>query len=68
MIPTLQFRRKPAHEMTENNIGGDTVDSGRSIRTTCTPYIVACMLLKVKNHEGSYDRKAKKFKKVKQEY
>ena len=25
LIPTLQFRRKLAHEMMENNIGGDTV-------------------------------------------
>ena len=63
VIPTLQFRRKLAHEIMENNIGGDTVDSGRPRRTTCTPPIVACTLLKVKKHEGSYDRKAKKIKK-----
>ena len=49
--------------MTENDIGGDTVDSGRTRRSTYTPYIVACKLLKVKKHEGSYDRKAKKIKK-----
>ena len=63
LIPTLQFRRKLAHEMMENNIGGYTVDSGRPRRTICTPYIVFCTLFKVKKHEGSYDRKAKKSKK-----
>ena len=63
LIPTLQFRRKLTHEMMENNIGGDTVDSGRPRRTTRTPFIVACTILKVKKHEGSYDRKAKKSKK-----
>ena len=68
LIPTLQFRRKLAHEMMENNIRGNTVDSWRPRSTTCTPSIVACTLPKVKKHEGSYDRKAKKFKKVKQEY
>ena len=62
-IPTLQFRRKLAHEIMENNIGGDTVDSGRPRSSTCTPSIVACTLPKVKNHEGSYDRQAKKSKK-----
>ena len=59
LIPTLQFRRKLAHEMMENNIGGGTVDYGRPRRTTYNPSIVACTLLKVKKHEGSYDRKAK---------
>ena len=49
-------------------LGGDTVDYGRPRRSTCTTSIVACTLLKVKKHEGSYDRKAKKFKKIKQEY
>ena len=67
LIPTLQFRRKLAHEMMENNIGGDTVDYGSPRRTTFTPSIVACTLLKVKKHEGSYDRKSK-IQKVKQEY
>ena len=60
LIPTLQFRRKIAHEMMEKNIGGDTVDYGRPRRTTYTPSIVACTILKVKKHEGIYDRKAKK--------
>ena len=63
LISNLQYRRKLAHEMMDNNIGGDTVDSGRPRRTACTPYIFACTLLKVKKHEGSYDRKAKKSKK-----
>ena len=67
LIPTLQFRRKLAHEIMENNIGGDTVDSGRPGRSTCTPYIVACTLLKVKKHEGSYNGKANKIKKMKQD-
>ena len=62
-IPNLQFRRKLAHEMMENTIGGETVDYGRPRGSAATPYIVACTLLKVKNHEGSYNRKAKKFKK-----
>ena len=62
-IPTLQFRRKLAHEMMENNVGGDTVDSERPKGSTCTPSIVACTLLKIKNHEGSYCRKAEKLKK-----
>ena len=60
LIPTLKFRRKLAHEMMDNNIGGGTVDSGKPRRSACTPSIVACTLLKVNNHEGSYDRKAKK--------
>ena len=63
LIPTLHFRRKLAHEMMDNNIGGYNVDSGRPRRSTCTPSIVACTLLKVKKQKGSYDRKAKKFKK-----
>ena len=63
LIPTLQSRRKLAHEMMENTIGVDNVDSGRSRRSTCTPAVVDCTLLKVKNHEGSYDRKSKNFKK-----
>ena len=62
LIPTLQFRRKLAYEMMENTIGVDTVDYGRLRRSTCTPAIVACTLLKVKRSEGSYDRKAKKSK------
>ena len=49
--------------MMENNLGGDTVDYGRPRSTTCTPYIVACTLIKVKKHEGSYDKKAKNSKK-----
>ena len=32
LIATLQFRRKLAHEMMENNIGGHTVDYGRPRR------------------------------------
>ena len=62
LIPTLQFRSKLAHDMMENNIGMDDVDYGRSIGSTCTPSIVACTLIKVKKHEGSYNRKAKKIK------
>ena len=54
--------------MMEKTIGVETVDYWKSRRSTWTPYIFACTLLKVKNHKGSYDRKAKKFKKVKQEY
>ena len=68
LIPTFKFWMKLAHEMMGNTIGVDTLDSGRPRRSICTPAIVTCTLLKVKNHEGSYDRKAKKFKKVKQEY
>ena len=68
LIPAFQFRRKLAHEMTENNIGGNTVSSGRPRMTTCITYIVACTLLKVKKNEGGYGRKEKLFKKVKQEY
>ena len=63
LIPTLQFRRKLAHEMTENTSGGENVDYGRTRRSTCTTSIVDCTFMKVKKHEGSYDRKAKKFKK-----
>ena len=48
LIQTLQFRRKLAHEMMENNIGVDTVDYGRTRRLECTPAIVPCTLLKVK--------------------
>ena len=59
LIPTLQFRRKLAHEMMDNNIRGGTVDYGRPIRSACTPSIVACTLIKVKNHEGSNDKKEK---------
>ena len=39
------------------------MDSGSPRRSTCTQSIVACTLLKVKKHEGSYDGKAKKIKK-----
>ena len=35
-IPTFQFHRKLAHEMTENTIGLTTVYSGRPRRSTCT--------------------------------
>ena len=52
-IPTLHFRRNFAHEIMENTIGGDTVDSGSPRRSTRTPSIVAYTLLKVKKHEGS---------------
>ena len=62
LIPTLQFQRKIAHEMMENTIGVDTVDSGRHRRSKFTPAILACTLLNVKKHEGSYDIKAKKSK------
>ena len=63
LISTLQFRRKIVHEMMENTIGVDTVDSGRMRRSTCTPAIVPCTLLKFRDHEGGYDREAKKIKK-----
>ena len=66
LIPTLQLRRKLAHRMMKNNIGGDTLDSGSLRRSTRTPSIVACTLIKVKKHEGSNDRKSNKFKEVKQ--
>ena len=62
-IPTFQLRRKILHEMMENTIGVDTVNFGRPRRSTCTAAIVSCTLLKVKNHEGSYNIKAKKNKK-----
>ena len=52
----------------ENTIGVDNVDSGSPRRSTCTPAIVACTLMKVKKYEGGYNRKAKEFKKVNQEY
>ena len=68
LIPTLQFHRKLTHEMIKNNIGVDTVDSGRPSRSTCTLAIVPCTLIKVKKHEGGYNREANKFKKAKQEY
>ena len=51
------------NEMMDNNIGGGNVDYGRPRRSACTPSIVTCTLLKVKNHEGSYNRKAKNLKK-----
>ena len=59
LIPTLQFRRKLAHEMMDNNLRGDIVDYGRPIRSACTPSIVAFTLIKVKKHEGSNDKKEK---------
>ena len=62
LIPNLQFRRKLAHEMTENTIRVENVDSGIPRRSICTPAIVSYTLLKAKNHEGSYDMKAKKSK------
>ena len=62
-ITTLQFHRKLAHEMMVNKIGVDTVDSWRLRRSTCTPDIVPCKLLKVEKHEGSYNIKAKNSKK-----
>ena len=58
LIPTLQFLRKSVHEMMENTIGVYTVDSGRPRSSTCTPAIVPYKIQKVKNHEGSYDKKA----------
>ena len=63
LIPNLQFRREIAHEIMDNTFGLDTVDSRSPRGSTCTPYTVVYTLLKVKNHEGSYNRKAKKFKK-----
>ena len=57
MIPTLQFCRKLAHEMMYNNIGMDTVDYGRTKRSSCTILIFPCRLMMVKNNEGSYDKK-----------
>ena len=63
LIPTFQFRRKLAHEIIYNTIGVDTVDSGRLRRSTCTPDIAPCKLLKVKNHEGTYEKKGKKIQK-----
>ena len=62
MISTLQFRRKLTHKIMENTIGVDTVDSGRPRRSKCMPAIVPCDILKVKKHEGSYDKKAKNTK------
>ena len=59
LIPTLQFRRKLAHEMMDNTIGVDTVDSGRMRRSTLTPDITPCKLLKVKKHERIYKEKGK---------
>ena len=68
LIPTLQFLRKLAHQMMENTIEVETVDSERPRRSTYTTDIVLCKLLNIKNHEGSYDKKAKKNQKPKQEY
>ena len=65
LIPTFQFRKKLAHEMMDNTIAVDTVDSGRMRRSTFTPDIVPFKLLKVKNHEGTYEKKGQKSKKVK---
>ena len=59
LIPTLQFRRKLAHEMMDTTIGADTLDSGRPIRSSRTLAIVTCNLLKVKKHEGSYKKRQK---------
>ena len=59
LIPTLQFRRNLVHEMMENTIGVYTVDSRGTRSSTCTPAIVPFTLLKIKNHEGSYNRKAR---------
>ena len=59
MITNLQLLSKLAHEMMDNTIGVDTVDSGGPRRSTCTPDIVPFTLLKVKKHEESYNRKAK---------
>ena len=63
LIPTLQFRRKLVHEMMESTIGVETLDYGRLKRSRYTPTIVPCKFHKVKNHEGSYKKKAKKTKK-----
>ena len=67
LIPTLHLRRKLVHDMMDNTIGVDNVDSGMSRSSTCTPAIVPSELLNVKNHEGSYNKKAKN-QKFKQEY
>ena len=48
--------------MMENTLGVDTVDYGRPGRSACTPAIVPFTLLKLKNIEESYERKAKKIK------
>ena len=50
LIPTLQFRRKLAHEMMDNTIGVETVDYGRPRMPTFTTAIVPCKLQKVKNN------------------
>ena len=63
LIPTLQFQKKLAHEMMENTIGVDTVDYGRPRRSTCTPTIVACTLLKVKIMKGDTIEREKNSKK-----
>ena len=59
LIPKFQLRRKLAHEIMDDTIGVNTVDSVTPMRSKCTTAIVPCKLLKVKKHEGSYDKKAK---------
>ena len=62
LIPNLQFCRKLAHEVMDNTIRVDTLDYGKPRRSTFTPDLVPCKLQKIKNHEGSYDKKAKRSK------
>ena len=62
LIPTLQFRRKLAHEMTENTISVETMYYGRPGRSTRTSAIVIFKFKKVKNNEGGYDKKSKESK------
>ena len=62
LIPNLQFCRKLAHEVMDNTIRVDTVDYGKPRRSTFTPDLVPCKLQKIKNHEGSYGKKAKRSK------
>ena len=64
----LQFRRKIEHEMMENTIGVYTVDYVSSRKSKCTRAIVPFTIMKVKKHEGIHNKKAKKFKTVKQEH
>ena len=67
LIPTFQLCRKLAHEIVENTIGVNTLDSEIPRRSTCKPYIVPWSLQKFNNHEGSYDKRQKN-QKVKQKY
>ena len=48
--------------MMDNTIGVGKLYSGSPRRSIFTPDIVPCEIQKVKQHEGSYDKKAKKLK------